>query len=219
MNFKNKFLSLVSAVSLVFGAAAGNQLTCSAMSPSKTKVFFSGARATGKTAIIDRIKSGILRDRYWPTYQEYYIVDVGSNQKLEIWDMGGEDRYACIWPAFARNADILVFVLDLSEPNLERLQEIIDRVTPVSPNACRVLVLNKSDLSSDSINDEIRLFAAKNNLEGPFECSALRNDGIEEIKDFLTNKALELNNNRNSNLSSHLLPVQQAETDCCCEVA
>lgn len=196
MNFKNKFLSLVSAVSLVFGATAGNQLACSAMSPKITNVFFSGAGAVGKTAIIDRIKSGVLRSDYWVTVgAEYSKVNVGNNQELNIWDIGGQDEYSPIWPFYARFANVLVFVLDLSKPNLEKLQKIIDFVAPASPNACRVLVLNKSDMSDNSINDEIKSFAEKNSLEGPFECSALRNDGIEELKDFLTNKALELNNN------------------------
>lgn len=192
MNFKNKFLSLVSGVSLLFGVIAGNQLHCSAMDVSgkKVKTVFLGDTGVGKTSIVNRL---VERDfnsdqvstigAQHETLEEYYQ---NSLLKVDIWDTAGQERYRALAPMYMRDAKLAVVVLDLNDERTEsNLKTWIEFAKRTEPGIVFTLVGNKQDLCGDDCEKRVNLLAENHNISKYFVCSALSGLGINELKGYL----------------------------------
>lgn len=194
MNFRNKFLSLVSAVGLVFGAIAGNQLHCSAMDASgkKIKAVFLGDTGVGKTSILNRlVERDFNADQLSTiggqneTLEKYYQ---GTSLKVDIWDTAGQERYRALTPLYIRGAKIAVVVFSLApdgEETESNLNTWIDFAQAQEQDIKFILVGNKADLCEDNCEKRVKLLAKSHNISKYFVCSALSGLGIDELRECL----------------------------------
>ncbi|MCR4899919.1 MAG: hypothetical protein K5907_03780, partial [Treponema sp.] len=116
-------------------------------------------------------------------------VDMGENLKLKFWECS--NTFSDLISKYAGNSGVFVCVIDLSDINIDGLKDLMDKAFQMSPGACRVLVLNKSDQSQVFDNNKIEVFVKENNLDGPFICSAVSGEGFGELKNFLKDQVNE----------------------------
>eukprot|EP00606_Chrysophyceae_sp_TOSAG23-5_P001260 GSChrysophyteH2.ASY1.ANO1.1488.1 assembled CDS len=102
--------------------------------------------------------------------------------KLQIWDTAGQEKYRTITSAYYRGADGIVIIYDVTNKNSQR--HVADWLVEVNrysaEDACKLLIGNKCDLSSDRVvsTEEGSAFAGE--LGCLFaETSALSGDGVE----------------------------------------
>ena len=150
------------------------------------KVFVAGEGGVGKTTIIKRYTTGTFIPNTMLTVGvEFHISKVPAHRiTLQIWDLGGEDRFRFILPAYIRGASGGVLVFDLTRfqtfKNLSEWMEIIQKNVPNTP---LVLVGSKADLE-DKIavqEDVIKEFCDKYQFLSYYTASAKTGQSVEDI--------------------------------------
>ncbi|WP_281421172.1 GTP-binding protein [Rickettsiella endosymbiont of Dermanyssus gallinae] len=127
------------------------------------------------------------------------------NIKFHLWDLAGAARFSFIRKAYYKQASSAVYVLDATkdvEENKRIFQEFNREIKSeiFIPNACQLIVFNKSDAENSKLSqDYINEFAIFN---VPYViCSAKTNEGVAEIKD------------TNFNYVSGLVSTKEAEEE------
>ena len=130
----------------------------------KIKLVFIGGYDTGKTMFCKLLKIGyehINFGEYISTpggaYMEKKLIYNNQNYLFDIWDTGGQQRYAELTKIFYRNADIIfVFFNSHDRKSFERAKNDIESVKIVceNKNVVYILVENKYDLNINSIENE-----------------------------------------------------------------
>jgi small GTP-binding protein len=160
------------------------------MGTHKTLLF--GNTNAGKSQLINRaLETEAYNDRSGATDGARYLVKEQETTKLDIWDIGGQERFKFLRPTYFVNVSIAIYCIDLSVPlDLEVIINDMQELKNSSPFASLILVGTKSDLFKgdayallDSISidgiDERIVTSAKNNKE----INTLLNRIIEVAKD------------------------------------
>lgn len=158
------------------------------MEENKKKVVFLGDSGVGKTSIINRFSNG--------DFLQGQIATVGCNmtpisyikdqQKitLNMWDTAGQERYRSIVPAYYRDSDVIVLVYSIVDlKSFEKLTSLIDEIhTKITVMPSLIIVGNKKDLEERrKVNfDDAEKFAETQQATF-YECSALTNEGIDNL--------------------------------------
>ena len=158
------------------------------------KIVVIGDVSVGKTNIIRRILGQDFKEMESTIGVEFGYLNIkGIDPEhpeitlcIQIWDTSGAERYRAITTSHIRNADGAYIVYDVSnESTFDRVPFWCDCVRNATDEDIVIyLIGNKSDLiyeegrrvSKKSAID----FVKKNNLKGFTECSAKKNEGIEE---------------------------------------
>ncbi|XP_077298111.1 RAS oncogene family member Rab19 [Arctopsyche grandis] len=118
------------------------------------KVVVIGECGTGKTCLVQRLKSGNFVERHSNTIgvdfsMKTLLVD-GKRVKLQIWDTAGQERFRTITQSYYRSANGVIIVYDVTKrSSFLSLQRWIDEVRRyTSTTALLLLVGNKCDLTS-----------------------------------------------------------------------
>jgi Ras-related protein Rab-6A len=156
----------------------------------KKKAVVVGDIAVGKTSLINAV---CLHEKAIPSYQSTVSVSKislqyhadGFDANIEFWDTSGHEKYHSLVPSYLRNADICYLVFALNNPEtLESLQQWVQWIKEVVPDAPIILIGNKSDLEQKPPvipDDRIREEVARLGLEKFQKTSAVDLAGIEEI--------------------------------------
>ena len=75
-----------------------------------------GLENAGKTTFVSQILDKEA-DRTVPTVGVNVDTYRRGNLAVKLWDLGGQVQYRPEWVAYARTCDMLVFVVDSSEPD------------------------------------------------------------------------------------------------------
>lgn len=195
MRLKNKFLSFIVVISLIFGVVDENQLECLAMSESsEIKTVFLGDTGVGKTSIIGRLVHGKFFSG--PTINVgalIYVMTLKNGRKLSIWDTAGQEQFRSTIPMYLREAKIIILVFDLSRRDIEFVKRHLNNWCKTLENtdldAHYIIVGNKLDLCKpigEEVKAEFTKFAREHGIEKFLMCSALTGEGIDELKKNLT---------------------------------
>ena len=68
-----------------------------------------------------------------------------NENKVNVWDFGGQERYQFMWQDFLRGAGLAVLVCDSTEKNIEKTKEIYDKLSR-HMSAKIIAIANKQDL-------------------------------------------------------------------------
>lgn len=93
----------------------------------KLRIVFLGDSYVGKTAIIDRYTTNRFNDLYNVTHIiekntvgiDFNVKDIhrnGQTFRLQMWDTAGQERYRSLIPTYLKNANIVLFVFDVTQP-------------------------------------------------------------------------------------------------------
>ncbi|MFX1378965.1 MAG: Rab family GTPase [Promethearchaeota archaeon] len=116
------------------------------------KVILIGPGAVGKTSLFHRFGDNKFSFRYKLTIGADFISKIiktnNETVKLQIWDIGGQDRYKFLRPSFINGANGALIVFDLSRwHTFEELDEWLSNLREYAgENIPFILIGNKADL-------------------------------------------------------------------------
>ena len=88
----------------------------------KCKLVLLGESGTGKTCIINNVFGREFQEETLTTttmggYETTEVIIGERKIKVAIWDTNGQERFRAVAKSFYRNADIVVFVYDITKQN------------------------------------------------------------------------------------------------------
>ncbi|MFX1388509.1 MAG: GTP-binding protein [Promethearchaeota archaeon] len=164
------------------------------------KVIIIGPGAVGKTSILHRFVENNFSFRYKMTIGADFLSKVIQRNentiKLQIWDIGGQDRYKFLRQSFFDGANGALIVFDLSrwhtfeelENWLSDLREYASEEIPFAIIGNKVDLIDKKDELYERESAEV--FAKKENTFY-VETSAKTGENVEDVFSNLTNKMIK----------------------------
>jgi len=152
------------------------------------KVLLIGDSGTGKSCLLIRFAEDIFSDNYISTigvdFKIKTITVEGKTVKMQVWDTAGQERFRTITASYYRGSNGIIIVYDVTDresfDHVSYWMKEIDRLA--SPDVCRLLVGNKSDLSEKRIVSTEEGQALANQHGVPFiETSAKDNQNVENL--------------------------------------
>lgn len=178
------------------------------------KVILMGESNSGKTSIANRISKDIFISDQPSTIGscQFDINQKFDNQpvRYSLWDTAGQEKYRSLIPSYTRDADIILLVFDLSDPDhfssIEGWYQVLKQT--MTGNPLIILIGNKLDLGISMDLDKIQECCDKiskdmksNNQNAQdvvfLETSAKTTDGIQNLIDYISKSLLEMNQNVN----------------------
>lgn len=151
------------------------------------KVFFSGEGGVGKTTIVERFVTGIFNPNMIMTIGVNHAVKTlqtsdGRNVTLQIWDLGGEDRFRFVVQNYVRGSNAGVVAFDLTRmSSLVNLADWLDIIREVVPDIPLYLVGMKKDLVEEiPPDDNYKEIMEKYNLKEFLMTSSVTGEGVDE---------------------------------------
>lgn len=135
-----------------------------------------GDGGVGKTALTLRFSKGFFQEKYKMTIGvDFHVktIDLETEEgtirtKLQIWDTGGQERFASIRPMYYRGALGALLIFDLtSTPSFEHLPQWIEEIRANAKEEIPLLLVgNKADLEDqrEVYLDEINQFSEEFDL-------------------------------------------------------
>lgn len=167
------------------------------------KVIIIGAGAVGKTSLLHRFIENNFNFRYKLTIGADFLSkviegfpDSDTTCKLQIWDIGGQERYKFLRSSFFDGANGALVVFDISRwHTFEELTEWISDLQEFAGKSVPfILIGNKLDLIKDVYGDydkkEVEEFAKKENSYY-IETSAKTGENVETAFYDLTQKMIK----------------------------
>ena len=167
----------------------GNWFTSLFYFTTEKKLLMVGLDAAGKTTILYKLKLGEVISSI-PTIG-FNVEQVSyKNLKMNIWDIGGQDKIRKLWKHYYDSCDGLIFVIDSNDE--KRLPEAAEELGKLHreldlKNVPFLILANKQDLPNSVPIHKMDL-----NLSGMYGrnwkvqgCSAISGDGICEGLEWL----------------------------------
>lgn len=176
----------------------GNWFTSLFTFQQEKRLLMLGLDAAGKTTILYKLKLGECVTSI-PTIG-FNVEEVAyKNFKMNIWDIGGQDKIRQLWRHYYDNTDGLIFVIDAADPSrfgdvYEELQKL--HREPALYHVPFLIFANKQDLpnalSVSQCTEQLQIPSLMARHWKVQSCSATRGEGLYEGLDWLRN---ELNKN------------------------
>tara|TARA_B110000093_G_C12807444_1_gene341415 strand:- start:112 stop:663 length:552 start_codon:yes stop_codon:yes gene_type:complete len=131
------------------------------------KIVIVGNANTGKTSLLNRYINDEFTNYLPPTIGiEFTHKDSGDETKLVIWDTAGQERFNSITSTLYRDADAILYVYDVSNPEsfTALAQWHRQGLTHCNRDAVQVLVGNKIDLSTVVDSDVAKSWARERSM-------------------------------------------------------
>ena len=160
------------------------------------KLIIVGDPAVGKTSLLLRYVEDRFEEEYLSTigvdfYMQTLTIDK-SEIKLQIWDTGGQEKFANIRPGYYTGAAGAVIVFDATNPDsFHNLEKWMVEVRKYRPNIPLVIAQNKVDLERVVPKDDVKSFIETYNIP-VFETSAKDNLNIESMFRYFSRMLLGL---------------------------
>lgn len=131
------------------------------------KMVLLGNSSTGKTSIVHRLLHNNFTNESESTIGASFATLKHNDITYQIWDTAGQERYNAMVPMYTRNAEIVIFVFDLT--NLETITRFDSYIKDPKNNLDEkfkvIIIGNKMDLFSGNlktvhqiINDKIEKY-------------------------------------------------------------
>ena len=181
------------------------------------KILVIGCSGAGKTSFVNRWIKKEFKEQYQATIVSEFGIKTYENNnhlyRIQLWDIGGQDRSPSLANIFAKNSYGCIVVNDIN--NEKSLNETLKWKEVVYNESEFVdgdklpflFIQNKIDLINneklEQLKEETKIISEENNFIGFFMTSAKNNIGIDEAMDFLIEniiQRLEKYSSKNSNV-------------------
>jgi len=168
------------------------------------KILLLGDASVGKTSFTKRYCYNIFNPSERLTIGvDFHVKTIELNDtkiKLQIWDVGGEERFRFLLPTYCLGANAAFLLYDITRPStLDNISEWMTIVRQKGGPIPIMLVGSKIDLSKSSrkVPREYGIqIAEKNNMASFVEISAKEDVNVDEGFKVLTEMTLDKTNNR-----------------------
>jgi len=168
------------------------------------KILLLGDASVGKTSFTKRYCYNIFNPSERLTIGvDFHVKTIELNNhriKLQIWDVGGEERFRFLLPTYCLGANAAFLLYDITRPStLDNISEWITIVKQKGGPIPIMLVGAKIDLekAQRKIDREYGIqIAEKNNMASFVEISAKENKNVDDAFKVLTELTLERMNSR-----------------------
>ncbi|MHA1649947.1 MAG: Rab family GTPase [Candidatus Helarchaeota archaeon] len=154
------------------------------------KLIVGGEGGVGKTTLIHRYIEGEFLEGKITIGSDFRVKEISNGKRLilQIWDLGGQERFQFIHPDYCRGAEFgfLCFAINdiNSFMNLDKWHEMFVTNAP----GIKILLLGlKCDLQPSINESDIQKFVKEKQLLGYFATSSKDNFGIDEAFQALLN--------------------------------
>ena len=171
------------------------------------KLVLIGDTCVGKSCILVRFSDDIFDDNYVTTigvdFRFKTMVVKNKVVKIQIWDTAGQERYRSITTAYYRGAAAIIICCDCTNKesfnNIKNWVEEIGKYTDKDA-VDKMVFMNKCDLTEERCikKDEIDKFEKENGIK-VLEVSAKTGEGIDKGFEYIIEKLIDKNDNKNSN--------------------
>lgn len=160
------------------------------------KICMVGAFATGKTSLISKFVFSIFSENYLTTVgvkiDKKVITYNDKEVNLILWDLYGEDEFQKVRASYLRGSAGYLLVVDgTRKQTFLKALELQERVEQTIGPVPFILVLNKSDLTSEWEIEATEIDEIANKGWTVIKTSAKTGLGVEEVFNTLTSKVLE----------------------------
>jgi small GTP-binding protein len=163
------------------------------------KVVLIGDSGVGKSAIYDRLESGVFKDVHNATIGGAFtrINAMTTDRRtipLGLWDTAGQERYRAIIPVYFERANFVLLVYDITcHLSFDHLPDWLDTCREkVLETAKFIVVGNKCDLADTRAvpQEEALTYASKIGAIFTIETSAKSCEGIDAMLQGLADEAV-----------------------------
>jgi len=168
------------------------------------KILLLGDASVGKTSFTKRYCYNIFNPSERLTIGvDFHVKTIELNEKrikLQLWDVGGEERFRFLLPTYCLGANAAFLLYDITRPNtLDNISEWITIVKQKAGPIPIMLVGSKLDLekSQRQIERDYGIqIAEKNDMASFVEISAKDNVNVDDAFKVLSELTLERTGNR-----------------------
>lgn len=147
------------------------------------KVFIAGEGGVGKTTMIERFVKGLWNPNTIMTIGVNHSVKIIGDLTLQIWDLGGEDRFRLILPSYLKGSFAGVLCFDTTRfSTFRNLSEWVKLIRDNVADAPIILVGTKSDIQAASGDlSTYQNFVTQHNLAGLYLTSSKTGQNIDAV--------------------------------------
>lgn len=168
--------------------------------PHAFKVLLFGDGAVGKTTLAHRYVTGtFLTDTHITIGVEIHVKNLIVDDDpvtLQVWDLGGEDRFRFILPTYCLGASGGIFIFDVTSRrtllSLSEWMKVIQESKNTFPIIAAGTKVDLEDLRQVQLEDAIAT-AATYGIEDVMEISSKTGQNVEELFEKLSRVILEHN--------------------------
>ena len=147
------------------------------------KVILTGSFGVGKTSLFNQFVFNQFSDKYLTTIgvkvNKKEIVVENQDLSLMIWDIAGEVTQNKVPNSYFLQASGIIYVYDLTRPmTLDKVNEDLDYLYNIVPNAVIKLIGNKKDLVTE---EQAKQIMASSSVVTDFVTSAKTGENVENL--------------------------------------
>ena len=171
------------------------------------KLVLIGDTCVGKSCILVRFSDDIFDDNYVTTigvdFRFKTMVVKNKVVKIQIWDTAGQERYRSITTAYYRGAAAIIICCDCTnEESFNNIKNWVEEIGKYTDKDAvdKMVFMNKCDLTEDRCikKEDIDKFQKENGIK-VLEVSAKTGEGIDKGFEYIIEKLIDKNDNKNSN--------------------
>ena len=179
---------------------------------------FLGESCVGKTSIINRLLGNKFCEVVTPSVgcETHFFKkiqfrnkeDDNSEISIRIWDTAGQEKYRCVCKGNVQKADIIIFVRDNKNANLEEWFKFVEDLIDIKTKKI-IYCLSKTDLMSEdekfNIYNELEEINIQKKHNAIIQCVSSKNsDGILNLKSLIIKNSQDIVTNE---LERHIYKI------------
>ncbi|CEH12894.1 probable rho2-gtp binding protein rho2 [Ceraceosorus bombacis] len=177
--------------------------------PIRRKLVIVGDGACGKTSLLCVFAVGDFPHEYEPTIFENYVAEIrldGKPVQLALWDTAGQEEYERLRPLSYSQAHVILIAFSIDTPDsldnvtvkwMEEVRQICGPQVPVLLVGCKRDLRDEAEGRGGAGSRFVttaqgKAIAQQIGARSYHECSALKNDGVDNIFEAATRASMLL---------------------------
>ncbi|PWN87068.1 putative Rho2-GTP binding protein Rho2 [Acaromyces ingoldii] len=168
----------------------------------RRKLVIVGDGACGKTSLLCVFAIGQFPSQYEPTVFDNYVAEIrldGKPVQLALWDTAGQEEYERLRPLSYASAHVILIAFSIDTPDslenaqykwAEEVRRICGPHVPVLLVGCKRDVRDNDRGAGCVTQEQGRDIAARVGARSYHECSALRNEGVDNVFEAATRASM-----------------------------